>query len=74
MAAPLAQSFAVVTAGAASGRPFSARDVLASSGYWAEQDILLELALNWFGDFISPGVGWGMCDSCPLGAPWCQAL
>lgn len=41
VATPLAQAFSVVITGAASGKPFSARDAPASSGHWVGQDVFI---------------------------------
>ena len=41
MATPLAQAFSVVITGAASGRPFSARDAPASSGRRVGRDVFI---------------------------------
>lgn len=45
MATPLAQAFAVVTTGAASGRPLSARGVSASCGRRAKHDVFIGASL-----------------------------
>lgn len=67
VATPLAQVLAVVTTGAASGRPLSARGVSASSGHRVKCDVFIGTGLPVAWDFISPGVGWGVTHA------WCQA-
>ena len=73
VATPLAQGSAAVTTGAASGRPFAARDVPASSGCWVEQDVFIGSSpqLAWGFYFFWSGLE-GVTRS--LGTAWCQAL